>query len=330
MYLFGSFSSQRGETVTVHIVTGGSKAQSMEIGDGKSGIWFSDDPVSIESSVNDSFDHILRSRASVRLQMESFMPELFCASCLDTAVSIYKGSERVFFGFVEPQTYSQGFNSVSDELEPVVRRHSVSAAVSALQERRRPGVLYEALKADAGQRTMSDILIEILREVHQASDATGETDLHVWYDGSKMLSRDSARYGIFEEMELSELLMLGNEEDDVWTCETVVEEMLKYLNLHITQWNGDYYIFSWETVNWFKFTESLTWHDLIGGTTKKEACVTTDITLENAASDDTSISIGEIYNQILLECDRESLEELITNPMDGDSLTSPYSNRAFI
>ena len=327
MYLHGSFTSQAGETVTVHIVTGGSKARTVEIGDGASGVWFSDDPVSIESSVNDSFDHILRSSATVRLQTESLMPELFCASCLDAAVSIYKGSERVFFGFIEPQAYSQAFISPADDIEL-----SCIDTLSALQFLRYrnaggPGVLYETLKAGAGQRTMSAILLEILQEAHTAAGATGETPLRVWYDGSKRLSHDAEPYDIFGQLELSELLMLGSEEDDVWTCETVLEEMLRYLNLHIAQWNGDYYLFSWETADWRSYRESISWHDLVGGTDKTETCVTTDITLDNAGSDDTKISIGETYNQILLECDRESMEELITNPMDSGSLTSPYSNR---
>ena len=73
MYLYGSFINKKGDTVTVYIVTDGSKTVEVEIGDGTSGVWFTDDPVSISSEVNDCFDHLLRQSATVRLLTDSFM-----------------------------------------------------------------------------------------------------------------------------------------------------------------------------------------------------------------------------------------------------------------
>ena len=64
--MHGSFINKKGDTIAVHIVTGGSTTVEVEIGDGNSGVWFTDDPVEIASEVNDCFDHLLRYSASIR------------------------------------------------------------------------------------------------------------------------------------------------------------------------------------------------------------------------------------------------------------------------
>ena len=149
MYLHGSFVAQSGETVTVHIVTENSRAVQVEIGDESSGVFFTTNPVEIRSSVNDTFDHLLRSQATIRLLTRDFIKDLFCPSCMDAVVNIFKGDECVFAGFIEPQAYSQGYNEVYDELEV-----SCIDVLSALQYSKYrniggQGVQYDTVKASA-------------------------------------------------------------------------------------------------------------------------------------------------------------------------------------
>lgn len=229
MYLYGSFLTQLGETVTVHIVTGNSRVRQLEIGDGNSGVYFTVNPVEIESCVNDTFDHLLRSQATIRLLTRDFIPDLFCTSCMEAVVNIFKGDRCVFAGFIEPQTYSQGYNEIYDELEI-----SCIDVLSALQYSRYRnvgglGVLYEAVKAEAGQRVFSEIVGEILNGACAGIDITGAGGTQYYYDGSKALTADSDRYGIFSQLAISELLFLGGEEDNVWYQDKVLESILKYL-----------------------------------------------------------------------------------------------------
>lgn len=278
----------------------------------------------IESSVNDTFDHLLRSQATIRLLTTDFIPDLFCTSCLDAVVNIYQGDKCIFAGFIEPQTYSQGYNEVYDELEI-----SCVDVLSALQNARYRnvgglGVLYEAIKANAGQRTFSSIITDILNGACASIDITGAGGVQYYYDGSKALTASSDRYGIFSQLAISELLFLGDEEDDVWQQDEVLESILKYLNLHIVQDGLQFYIFSWESV---KSGGSITWKNLTAGTTKTTIKSSLTFDKSNVASDDTSISIGEVYNQILLTCKVESVESVIESPLDDSALVSPYSNK---
>lgn len=324
MYFHGEFLTQASETVAVHIVTGGSRTPAVEIGADGGSVFFTDDPVSIESSVNDTFDHLLRTRASIRLLTRNFIPELFCTSCRDAVVNIYKGEECVFAGFIDPQTYSQDYNELYDELEL-----SCVDVLSALQYSKyanigAAGVVYEDVRAAAAQRTFRDIIDTTLGAACTGLALPEGETVQVFYDGSKALTSTSDRYGILSQLSISELLFLGSEEDDAWEQDKVLETVLKYLNLHIVQDGLRFYIFSWESV---KGAEPITWKELITGATMTTARPVTEFSLSNVVGTDNTISIGEVYNQILLTCKTEGVDSLIESPLDEDALKSPFSNR---
>ena len=324
MYFYGSFLTQLGETVTVHIVTENSRARQVEIGSENSGMYFTTNPVEIESSVNDTFDHLLRNRAAIRLLTRDFIKDLFCTTCMDAVVNIFKGDKCIFAGFIEPQTYSQGYNEIYDELE--INCIDVLSALQYSKYRNigSLGVLYDDIKSGADMRTFHDILSEILCGACQNIDVTGKNSLKCYYDGSKSMTAVVDKYLIFKQIAVSELLFLKDEEDDVWQQDKILDEILRYLNLHIIQEGLNFYIFSWETI---KSGSAIDWQDLLSGTIMTTERPIVEIALGNAAGTDTNISIGEVFNQILLTCNTQSVDKLIESPLDSADLVSPYSNR---
>ena len=102
MYITGSFVNQQGDTVTVHIVTSADRSEVLEIGTESSGLYFTDDPAETVSEVNDTFDHLLRQSATIRLLARNFIPDFFSTSCRNAVVNIYKGDTCIFAGFIEP------------------------------------------------------------------------------------------------------------------------------------------------------------------------------------------------------------------------------------
>lgn len=325
MYLYGSFVNQQGDTITVHIVTNADRTDSVEVGTDTAGVFFTDDPIEIKSEVNDTFDHLLRQSASIRLLTRDFVADFFCTSCRDAVVNIYRGSVCLFAGFIEPQTYSQPYNEIYDEVEL-----NCIDALSALQYSKyknvgSAGVLYNLAKAEAEQRTFYDIVTEILNGITDCIDIVGGQSIRYLYDGSKAIDNKSGnRYTVFKHLAISELLFFGDEEDDVWQQDEVLEEIVRYLNLHIVQDGFTFYIFSWESA---KDNAAISWRNIVNGqvaTTAKKA-----VTIETviAADCDTTISIGEVYNQILLTCKVESVESVIESPLDDDLLTSPYTSK---
>lgn len=325
MYLHGHFYNQREERIEVHILTGGDRTKETVIGEKNGELSFTDDPVELTSQVNDTFDHLLCQQATVRLLARNFVPDFFCASCRDAVVNIYREGECLFAGFIEPQSYSQGYNEEFDEIEL-----SCIDALTALQYAKYRdvgslGVLYNVVKAEAEQRTFLAMLKEILGGVTAELDIVGGNAMRYLYDGSKAVDDLAGnRYAIFGQLTVSELLFLGDEEDDVWQQDEVLEEILKYLNLHIVQDGFTFYLFSWESV---KGDERIYWRDLLTGASVTTARQTTDIVTGLVTDTDTTISVGEVYNKIMLTAKVESMESVIESPLDNDLLKSPFSNK---
>lgn len=326
MYIHGSFLSQQGDTITVHIVTGNDRTQTIEIGTEKADVYFSEDPAEIENEVNDTFDVLLRNSAKIRLLCGNLITNLFSTSCRDAVVNIYKNDTCIFAGFIEPQTLSQPYNNRWDELEL-----NCIDALSALQYSKYKnvgalGVIYAFVKAEAAQRSFYDIATEILQGVTEGLDILGNQNIKFWYDGSKAVDAQTAnRYQVLRQLSISDLLFMGDDESDVWQQDEVLEELLKYLNLHIVQDGFNFYIFSWESVK--ATPDKIIWHDIVANSTKTTAQQAITIALANVADCDTTISIGDVYNQLLLTAKVEDLESVIESPLDDDLLVSPYINK---
>ena len=325
MYLHGHFYNQKEERIEVHILTGGDRTTEVAIGEDGGGLSFTDDPVELTSEVNDTFDHLLCQQATVRLLTRNFVPDFFCTSCRDAVVNIYREGKCLFAGYIEPQSYSQGYNEEYDEIEL-----SCIDALTALQYAKYRdvgalGVLYSVVKAEAEQRTFLAMLKEILDGVTAGLDIVGGNAMRYLYDGSKAVDELAGnRYGIFGQLTINELLFLGDGEDDVWQQDEVLKEMLKYLNLHIVQDGVTFYIFSWESV---KGGNRIYWRDLLTGASVVTARQTIDIGTSVVTDTDTTISVGEVYNKLMLTCKVESMENVIESPLDDDLLKSPYSNK---
>lgn len=326
MYIHGSFLSQQSDTITVHIVTGNDRTQTIEIGTEKADVYFSEDPAEIENEVNDTFDVLLRNSAKIRLLCGNLIKDLFSTSCRDAVVNIYKNDTCIFAGFIEPQTLSQPYNNRWDELEL-----NCIDALSALQYSKYKnvgalGVIYAFVKAEAMQRSFYDIATEILQGVAEGLDILGNQNIKFWYDGSKAVDAQTAnRYQVLRQLSISDLLFMGDDESDVWQQDEVLEELLKYLNLHIVQDGFNFYIFSWESVK--ATPDKIIWHDIVANSTKTTAQQAVTIALANVADCDTTISIGDVYNQLLLTAKVEDIESVIESPLDDDLLVSPYINK---
>ena len=326
MYIHGSFLSQQGDTITVHIVTGNDRTQTIEIGTEKADVYFSEDPAEIENEVNDTFDVLLRNSAKIRLLCGNLITNLFSTSCRDAVVNIYKNDTCIFAGFIEPQTLSQPYNDRWDELEL-----NCIDALSALQYSKYKnvgalGVIYAFVKAEAAQRSFYDIATEILQGVTGGLDILGNQNIKFWYDGSKAVDAQTAnRYQVFRQLSISDLLFLGDDESDVWQQDEVLEELFKYLNLHIVQDGFNFYIFSLESVK--AAPNKIIWHDIVANGTKTTPQQAVTISLANVADCDTTISIGDVYNQLLLTAKVEDIESVIESPLDDDLLVSPYINK---
>lgn len=322
MLFSGTFYNNQNDAITVVICTKGDNAKKVEIGEEKNGIFFTDDPVEITSQANDTFDHLLCYQASVRLLCKNFVPDFFCSSCRDAVVNILRNEECIFVGYVEPQAFSQGYNEDYDEVKLTCIDCLSALSYSNYRNVGAAAVLYDALKGKAAQRTFYDIIAEILYDVGEAANYMGRGTFKIMYDGSKALSNGTGDeiYNIFQNISINELLFFGDEEDDVWTQEDVLNEILKYLNLHIVQEGTTFYIFSWESI---RNDSHLNFYEIDKGFEKSIEVPTYQVGKDIEVADcDTKISIGETYNELLLTDNVTEVDDMIESPLDDESLVA--------
>lgn len=328
MYCHGQFINQAGDLIEVRIVTRADRSREVEIGAEGSGMYFAaESAVEITNDVNDAFDALLRQSATVRLLCREFERDFFCPSCRDAVVNVMRQGQVIFAGFIEPQTYSQPYNELFDEVEL-----NCIDALSALQYSKwrdvgAAGVSYEAVKANAAQLTFRQVLDMTAGAVASAlaiGDGGAEDSPRFLYDYSREVTAGAAT-DIFAGISIPELLFLGDTEDDVWTQEDALSEILRYLNLHIAQDGLTFRIFAWDSL---RSAEAITWTDLATGKpATAEVRRTVEITPALAAGTDAQITVGETFNQLLLTCNVADMDNVIESPLDSDALTSPTAGR---
>lgn len=329
MYLHGYYYNQHGEKIAVHILTGGDRSDDIEIGSKEgSDIFFTDDPVELSSQVNDTFDHLLLSQASVRLNCRNYVPGFFCNSCREAVVNIYRDDRCLFAGYIEPQAFSQPYNEEYDEVELTCIDALSALQYSNYHDIGSLGVSYDAVKGKAQQRTFLDIAREIIGGATADLDIVGDmSSLPLYYDGSKAVDATEAHhYTILADISVSELLFLGDEEDDTWTQEDVLTEMLKYLNLHIVQDGLRFYLFSWETI---RGGGELSFRDIMGEESQDLAIhpKLVEVKTEHVSDCDTQISIAATYNQLLLTASTKETENVVESPLDGDTVQNAFEGK---
>ena len=326
MYIHGYYYNELLQKVSVYILTQGDRTEEVEIGKEKGTLFFTDDPVEITSQVNDTFDVLLKTQARVSLLTKNFQKDFFCDSCRDAIVNIYLDEECMFAGFIEPQTFSQGYNEELDTIDLncidclSALQYSTYRNIGAL------GVSYDLIRKNAKQRTFLDYIKDTLGELTKVINIKDEYSSVLYYDHSKGVDEEegSAKH-IFEHISISELLFLGDDEEDTWTQEDVLTEILKYLNLHILQDGFDFYIFDWETL---RSLQSTKWVDVLGEVEdrvlKKDEW---DITSRLVTDCDAQISIDQTYNQLVLTDDVKEMENVIESPLDDDALTYAFDGK---
>ena len=315
----GFFKDINDNDVVVEITKQSDENLSFTIGE--DGIYFAgDSPVTITQDIENEFQIILSKQCSINLITDDYMGDyLFADNARDVEVTVLRyinqGNQTkrfvLFNGFLNPITFSQGY---AHKLENFTL--TANDYLGTLEDLKYKDITltdFDDSKQDAANRSFKDILYEII--------PSGR----LWYDQSKGIDSNSIQ-SIFDDLAIFDIYMIGETYDDLWTQKEVLEEMLRYLNLHIVMNGSDFYLFDWDSM---MAGQTINWLNLGTKRVKRGTFQEVTLTKEYYAGDDTNVTVCDVFNQIQVTDELESLEDLIKSPLDSDSLQPLYPRKSW-
>ena len=317
----GYYTNRHNERIDLTILTEGDTDETITIGTGE--LFFAADPVELTSEVDDALTVVRSQRATVRLLAAEYMADFYGLTCRHARVNIRREGVLVFAGYVVPQVLTGSWDEILVEVEL-----DCVDALGALEYERYGGVGaagtdFDALCRSASLRTMGDILTGAIRCVASGLDLQDTTaEPVIRYDGSR-LTRDWEGETPFAGLKLAERLLLSADEEDTWTLREVVEQMLRYLDLHIVQEGMVFSVYSRESLS---AAASITWTALEGGSGTETATAIALHTLSAHETTDeaTKLETTEAYSRLELTAQTSDTDTLIESPLKESSLTPLY------
>lgn len=304
MNIQGQFRNNKNELITVSITT---NKGSGNLVIGENGLLFGGNPVIINQEIDDTFTTIIRKSCTINLVTKNYLGnELFSYNARDIEITIMNGDDCLFWGYVDPNTFNQPFIGL-DEFS--ITAIDYLCTLQYFNYKNLTVKTYKDYKENADVVTFKSILNGIL-----------PNNKTILYDKSKGIN--SARLAnIFDDLSISELVVLDQDADDVWTQEDVLNTMLQYLNLHIIQEGDKFYIFDWDSIK----NQKTNWYNLTTNTDETVSSNLVTISKYTFADSDTNISIADVYNQISVKCKLEKQDTVIESPLDD--VSSLYSGK---
>lgn len=279
---------------------------------GEDGLFFTGDPLTISTTNDDTFNTIIRKSATINLATDTYLGDrLYAANARSIDVTITKNSEIIFWGFVDPNTFKQPYSRPLETFE--INCIDYLSTLQYYNYNNATASNYHSKVTNMGQHSFYGLLYNILN-----------TD-DIYFDNSKQLSSTNTN-NIFNVLGVSDKVWYGEDFDDVFTQEEVLQEILQYLNLHIIQEGKSFYIFDWQTIRngkrayWYYFKTSANTYLSIPQTTTLIGDLHSD--------SDTNISFDAVYNQIKVKDKITKQETLFISPLDKDEITSPFTGKS--
>lgn len=324
MTISGQFKTYDNLHTIAVTITSPANGTNIVIGNNEnSHVWFSSDPVVIDLECEDTFDVILAHRATINIVTDQWLGDyLFANNITDIPVQIMYDNVLVFDGYVEHNVYNQGYANKWEEISLNCIDHLLALENLRLSDT----TDYQTLVENADIHTFKWILQQLL----------GST-VNIYFDGSKgaftNASSSAIDYWLFRHISISDNTWLSDNESEIWTNKELLEEILRYLNLHIIQMpdyannsHFAYYIFDWDYTQRRTSTAARFKKNINYDSSEQAGFSIQDInvSVDMYAGNDSNVTLSNVYNRILVSVGADTIEEVISNPLDTDSLISPF------
>lgn len=290
----GAFKNIDNDDIYVEIVS--SKGLStFNIGEGD--IKFAKDPITIEVNCDEMTQHIIKKKCKVSLITSVFLGDyLFTGNDRDVTIDIYKNSICMFSGYVQHQSFSQAWANDKEKFDLNCVDYLSTLSKHYLTDMSN----YDTLKSQNNIKSFKDYMSIIL-------------PTYTYWDRSKNIEGDT---NVFDICGVSMNAFLGEDKDDVKSNEDILEAILRYLNLHIVQEGHYLMIYDWYTIG----SGITRWYNIYDNSEIDLTSNTLTINVSSYASNDTNVSMNDIYNRISVKAAFEKKEDIGTSPLDSKDI----------
>lgn len=296
-YIHGSFRNRENQDIIVEIRSPYGLGEYTVGENENSPIKFAKDPIEITTECEDMFTHVIKKECTITLVSSMFLGAmLFTGNDRNVTVKVYNGNFCLFSGYVKPKSFSQAWANEKEEFEinavdylSTLENHYLNDITS-----------YKALKEQNNVLSFKEYLSRIL-------------PTYTWWDKSKTVAVNG---DVFDNLGVSMNVFLGDDEEKMMNNEEVLTTILTYLNLHIIQEGNNIFIFDWKTIG----SNQTTWYSIFSNNTFEMNSGIISVTKDTYASNDTNLSMADIYNRISVKANFEKKDEVGTSPLDSGEI----------
>lgn len=307
-------------------------------------IILADTPVIITQDSEDLFTEIKPLSCTVNILTSDIIEFLYSEEYTHKRVTVTRTSDNtiIFDGYISPYMYDQPYAYSSD----ILTIECISK-LSVLKEQPYYGVIKQMEGYNHRQKlslaSFKDIIWDIL-----VTSGFDPSTLEVRYSPSFYLD-DETRNVRLSDLFISEANFYDNDNERTsWKKEDVLREILRYLGATMIEYDNNIYIVDYQNIahetsqyQFCYFNES-NFDDVSGirrygkytATTEngvvKRKLIVPSLTKDDYMSDDTSVSIGDIYNKFTVNANAYNIDELTSDPEELANSTnlSGYPNGA--
>ena len=274
-------------------------------GSGSTEVKLLSDAMTIEYSGESIFDALRPSRASVNLFVSDIIPSMFSGTLNSVSVKLYKNSSLFWFGYVQPNVYTQSYQGNYDTL--------TIEAIDTVAQLENVDYTYIDKTDSVGIFSFLDVLSHCFDAVDTNHVIT---DLYV--DSTIAVNSSSP---ILDNLYIKERNFF-DEKEEAMKCDEVVSSIMQYLGLTLIQYKNAFYAISTEKLN---SAYTLTHYTYSSNTWQQGANVTLTLPIKTTSQigqsgSNVTVSLGGVYNKVTVIANNNPLDNILPEQDDEDDI----------
>lgn len=308
---FGKLDTSR--LVSVYIGTNGDKAYNYnDTNIQKTQITLGSQPIKLVCNGSESvFQPLKPLSATITIITQTNYSDMYSSEAQGVDVLIKDGNNVLFYGFVTPCAYNQGWEGVDElELECI-------SPISSLEY-----LNYKDTVEEAVISSWYDIIVTCLRKTNWYK--------HFYFPNNYSTTEGRYETDILKKLYQNELNFFDdNNEKTPWTCKNVLEEICKFFGVSLLEYKGEIYFVDYNALNYGN--TYYTRFDIDGAEPYTvDLAQTITIVANSYRENGQNISYDEVYKKVTVKDNLYEMESLFPSVLREEDLVELHPNIPYL